>query len=131
MLSYFEFKSNFESNDVDVAILTALFRALKTENDNKDLITNYHEQLDLCVKWKFNPKVICAFLFRLKKIQNKEEITMEDLYKEFKNIVEIDVIKDIEEKIKTGSDLVKRYNEQLAMCKKWNLNDVANLVIFI
>lgn len=131
LLSYFEFKFNFESNDVDVAILTALFRALKTENDNKDLITNYREQLDLCIKWKFDPKVIFAFLFRLKKIQNNEEITMEDLYKELKNIVEIDVIKDIEEIMKTGSDLLKRYNEQLAMCKKWNLNDVANLVIFI
>jgi len=100
LLSYFEFKFNFESNDVDVAILTALFRALKTENDNKDLITNYREQLDLCIK-------------------------------ELKNIVEIDLIKDIEEIMKTGSDLLKRYNEQLAMCKKWNLNDVANLVIFI
>jgi len=130
LLSYFELKSNFDTNDVDVAILTALFKALKIENDNKDLITNYREQLDLWNKWNCDPKVIYAFLHKLKKLSINEDISIQEL----KNIVEKDVIKDIDAIIlkAAGSDnLVQRYDEQLALCNKWGLHDVAKLINFI
>lgn len=131
LLSYFEFKSNFESNDVDVAILKSFFKSLKYDNDEKDLLLKYKEQLELCLNCDFNPTVVHAFLMAIKKLENKEEFTIDSIAKELKTQLKTETLKEIENKIKNDDEFLKRYKEQLKLNQSWELDEVANLMVFI
>lgn len=132
LLSYFQFKSNFDSNDVDVAILKSLFKSLKYESDEKDLFIRYKEQFELCQSWQDNPKIVETFLVALMRMQYREEVQLEKIVFDMKCKFQNELLKDLENKLTSNQeDLLKRYNEQLILLNMWKPSDVASLIVLI
>jgi hypothetical protein len=139
LLSYFQLNSNFESNDVDIAILKSLLKALKSEKNETNIFINYKEEFDLCSTWGLDPNMIHAFLLSLKALNHSDNINKENILKNCGQRKQIN--NDLESKLgihsdegtfkKKKVDLLKRYREQLQLISKSSLETVAKLVIFI
>ena len=140
LLSYFQLKSNFESNDVDIAILKSLLKALKLEKNETNILINYKEEFDLCSTWGLDPNMIHAFLFALKALSQQDKFSRQNAKlkdmgqrREINNDLEdkLFIHSDEETFAKKRADLLRRYREQLQLCSKFSEKAVLKLVIFL